>query len=57
MFTSNGYPFENDENYSPFDVFMMLEANGDLKEAVKLLLEKYPELDKNNKKAIKNTKK
>jgi len=50
VFTSNGYPFEEDENYSPFDVFMMLEANGDLKEAVKLLLEKYPELDKNNKK-------
>lgn len=57
VFTSNGYPFENDENYSPFDVFMMLEANGDLKEAVKLLLEKYPELDKNNKKSNKKIQK
>ena len=57
VFTSNGYPFENDENYSPFDVFMMLEANGDLKEAVKKLLEKYPELDKNNKKNNKKVQK
>lgn len=50
VFTSNGYPFEEDESYSPFDVFMLLEANGDLKKAIELLLEKHPELNKNNKK-------
>ncbi len=57
VFSSNAYPFEDWQSYTPFDVFMMLEANGDLKEAVKLLLEKYPELDKNNKKNNKKVQK
>lgn len=57
VFSSNAYPFEDWQSYTPFDVFMILEANGDLKEAVKKLLEKYPELDKNNKKSNKKIQK
>ncbi|MGI5912862.1 MAG: bifunctional DNA primase/polymerase [Syntrophomonadaceae bacterium] len=57
VFSSNAYPLEDWKSYTPFDIFMMLEANGDLKEAVKLLLEKYPELDKNNRKNNKKVQK
>ena len=56
VFSSNALPFESEQSYSPFAVYSILECNGDFKEAVKKLLEKYPELDKNNKKNNKKMK-
>ncbi len=57
VFSTNAFPFESECSYSPFAVYTLLEANGDFKQAVKKLLEKYPELDKNNKKNNKKVQK
>jgi hypothetical protein len=57
VFSTNAFPFESECSYSPFAIYTLLEANGDFKQAVKKLLEKYPELDKNNKKNNKKVQK
>ena len=58
VFSTNAFPFESECSYSPFAVYTLLEANGDFKQAVKQLLEQYPEFDKksnmNNKKTTTN---
>ena len=46
VFSTNAFPFENEEAYSPFAVYTLLEADGDFKQAVKQLAEQYPEFDK-----------
>jgi len=48
VFSTNAYPFESECSYSPFAIYTLLEANGDFKQAVKQLLEQYPEFDKKN---------
>lgn len=48
VFSTNAYPFESECSYSPFAVYTLLEANGDFKQAVKQLVEQYPEFNKKN---------
>jgi hypothetical protein len=40
-FTANGYPFEPQKAYSPFQVKALLEHNGDFKECAKELAKRY----------------
>lgn len=58
VFSSNAYPFESEQSYSPFAVYTMLECNGVFKEAVKRLANEYPEFEQkttNKKTTIKHT--
>jgi len=41
VFSSNGYPFESEKGYSPFQVKALLEYNGDFSACAKDLGEKY----------------
>ena len=57
VFSSNAYPFEERNSYSPFAIFTLLECNGDFNESPKKLAELYPEFNKNNQKNNKKVQK